>query len=119
MTSPELIEKIRKQVEEGHELRFYNSGPWESVRDEVLKLDHNECQHCKAAGRYHRAEVVHHVQHLEDRPDLALEIYAPATGQRQLGSLCRACHEREHPERLRQRQATEREKNFETVERWD
>lgn len=119
MTSPELIEKIRQQVEEGHELRFYNSRIWDRTRAAVLKLDHNECQRCKAAGRYHKAEAVHHVLHLEDRPDLALEIFDPATGQRQLVSLCRACHEREHPERLRQRQATEKEKSFETVERWD
>lgn len=119
MTSPELIEKIRRQVEEGHEERFYNSGPWESVRDDVLKLDHNECQHCKAKGHFHTAEVVHHVKHLKDRPDLALEIYDPATGERQLVALCRGCHEIEHPERLRKRQATKRKKTFETVERWD
>lgn len=119
MTSQEQVEKIRKQVEEGHELRFYNSRIWDRTREKVLKMDHNECQRCKAAGRYRKAEVVHHVQHLEDRPDLALEIFDPATGQRQLISLCRACHEREHPERLRQRQPAERGESFETEERWD
>ncbi len=78
-------------------LRFYLGSEWKAVRDEVLRLDHNECQMCKAQGKYTKAQVVHHVQHLKDRPDLALSIWH--RGQRQLVSLCNECHNKVHPEK--------------------
>lgn len=78
-------------------LRFYLGSEWKAVRDEVLRLDHNECQMCKAQGKYTKAQVVHHVQHLKDRPDLALTIWH--RGQRQLVSLCNECHNKAHPEK--------------------
>lgn len=56
--------------------RFYCSTKWQRIRDKVMRLDHYECQLCKS--KYHRiskASMVHHVHHLEDYPNLALEIY--------------------------------------------
>jgi 5-methylcytosine-specific restriction protein A len=47
------------------------------------------CVRCAERGRYVRATVVHHIQPVEDRPDLRLE---PGN----LMPLCRDCHEREH-----------------------
>lgn len=81
---------------------FYLSGPWRRRRVDVLALDHGECVYCKAHNRYRKATEVHHVQHLRARPDLALSIwYEDEQGRlrRNLVSLCRACHEAQHPER--------------------
>ena len=100
----------------GHEAKFYSWGEWRKLRQAVLSLDHWECVRCRSRGRYSRAVLVHHVQHLTDRPDLALSIFDPATGQRQLVSVCKACHEELHPESLRETPAA---KPPLTQERWD
>lgn len=101
--------------------RFYTWTPWIHLRDYVLKdLDKGECQLCKQRGRHRRATHVHHVNHLRDHPELALEIWYTdiKTGEkkRQLISLCRWCHEEQHPERLRQHQ--KKKSGFTTEERW-
>lgn len=100
----------------GQEYKFYSWPKWRSLRAEVLRLDHYECQHCKAAGRYSRGYIVHHVKHLRERPDLALSVVDPDTGQRQLETLCKHCHELEHPESQRQFQP---QAPPITAERWD
>ena len=97
----------------GREHDFYTWTEWRIRRAEVLRLDHYECQHCKAAGRYRRADIVHHVKHLRDRPDLALSIWDG--DERQLVSVCKACHEAEHPESLRKWETVPPV----TAERWD
>ena len=79
-------------------------------------MDHNDCLVCKAMGRRKAAEIVHHVKHLRDRPDLALSVYDPDTGERQLVSVCKRCHEELHPEWLRQYKITAIPV---TEERWD
>ena len=97
---------------------FYKWSKWLQVRQQVLSLDRNECQLCRNKyHRYRRADTVHHVNHLKDRPDLALEIYYenPATHKRErnLIALCHDCHEEVHGYRI---------KNFSepiTPERWD
>ena len=79
--------------------RFYCSTKWQRIRDKVMRLDHYECQLCKS--KYHRirkASMVHHVHHLEDYPNLALEIY-DEEGNRNLISLCNSCHNEVHPEK--------------------
>lgn len=92
---------IKSLVDAGQELQFYTSAMWKRKRAEVLSLDKHECQLCKQRGKYTRAGIVHHVKHLRDRPDLALCVRDPETGGRQLVSLCRACHEEQHPERFK------------------
>lgn len=77
---------------------FYNSKAWKKLRAAVLKLDHYECQQCKARGIYTRAQTVHHVHHLKDRWDLRLSLH-DENGDRQLVSLCNECHNAEHPEK--------------------
>lgn len=86
---------------------------------EVLESDRWECQVHKARGRYRRAELVHHVIHLGDRPELGLaDSYVDEQGveHRQLISVCRECHETVcHPERMRRAE----KKGFVAEERWD
>ena len=106
-------------VDGGREHDFYCSAAWRRKRDEILRRDRYECQICKSKGKYTRADLVHHVQHLRDRPDLALEdTYLGDDGieHRQLLSVCRGCHETVcHPERMRK----EYKIKFTTEERWD
>ena len=103
-------------IANGRENIWYNEAAWQSMRAQVLKLDHYECQLCKAKGRHSKAVIVHHVKHLKDRPDLALSVWDPDTGERQLVSVCKRCHEELHPESQRQ---FRRIRAPLTAERWD
>lgn len=113
--SPMRLQELTQLISAGQEAKFYDWAEWEHMRADVLALDRHECQRCKAVKhRYCKAVLVHHVKHLKDRPDLALSIW---DGQeRQLVSLCRACHEDVHPER-QWRKVVRRE--YVTQERWD
>lgn len=96
---------------------FYTWSKWLKLRLDVLEEDKNECQKCKSRGRYKKAVVVHHVNHVKNNPELALEkFYVDIFGnvKRQLVSLCKACHEEEHPERFKK---NKKEKPL-TEERW-
>ena len=84
------LEKIVRLVKEG---KFYKSSAWEKKRLEILERDNYECQVCKEEGGFAPATTVHHLKHLEDRLDLALD-------DDNLVSVCAACHNREHPERF-------------------
>lgn len=108
-------ETIRTWIETGQEHRFYISAAWIRTAQKVRRLDRYECALCRARGRYSRGELVHHVKHLRDRPDLALEIFDPDSGERQLVTLCKACHEEMHPESLRRIEPQPKL----TEERWD
>lgn len=114
--STRRLVQLQAMIAAGTSDGFYSWTEWEHTRAAVLDLDNHECQLCKARGRYRNAALVHHVQHLKARPDLALSVFDLDTGQRQLVSVCRACHEEQHPERMRK--AAERPAPV-TEERWD
>ena len=88
---------------------FYKTGVWARKRVEILERDNHECQRCKDAGGYSKGNVVHHIKHLDDRPDLALE-------DDNLMTVCEACHNALHPERLKRPELREIAK--EIPERW-
>ena len=106
--------KLKSLIENGTPEKFYSWRAWKRLRQTVLKLDNFECQHCKAKGKYKKGYIVHHIKHLVDRPDLALSVFDGE--ERQLVTLCKACHEEEHPESLRQVVMSSEPV---TVERWD
>ena len=114
MTDAQL-DRLGALIENNNADAFYSWKPWKRLRETVLKLDNYECQKCKAKGKYRRAVIIHHVKHLKDRPDLALSIWDGK--ERQLVSVCKACHEEEHPERVIQYQYKKKDEMFE--ERWD
>ena len=109
-------QQINEWVKDNTPKRFYKSYDWQLRRAEVLALDKWECQMCKAKGKYSKAVIVHHIKHLKDRPDLAMQIYDGE--QRQLISLCRACHEECHPERLKKHYRGKQKKPHPIDERW-
>ena len=113
LTDSEL-KKLIRLIESGQEHLFYTWGKWLIVRDDVLKLDNWDCQICKAKGRRRKATIVHHVKHLKNRPDLALSVFDGE--ERQLLSVCKTCHEEEHPESLKR---ISKHKKPVTAERWD
>lgn len=100
MISAYRLQQLTALLQDGREALFYTWPEWKSLREEVLQFDHWECQLCKSAGRFKPARIVHHVQHLRDRPDLALSVWVD--GQRQLLSVCKTCHEKLHLESQRQ-----------------
>lgn len=110
------LARLQRLVNAGRGNEFYWWAAWLKCREQVLAYDRHECQLCKAQGKYRRAVLVHHVKHLRDRPDLALSLFDPDTGERQLVSLCKTCHEAQHPEALRPLQPP---KPPLTPERWD
>lgn len=110
------VAELQHYIDAGQADNFYKWAVWKKLRNDVLQLDNYECQNCKKKGKYKKAVVVHHVQHLKDRPDLALQIYYH--GERQLVSLCKACHEAEHPERIEKYRWKDKRKEV-TAERWD
>lgn len=112
------LSDLYKLIEEGKEALFYSWPEWEKTRRCVLALDRWECTRCKAMGKYSPAAIVHHVAHLKDKPELALSVFNPDTKERQLVSLCRACHEAMHPERLRPAWQPSAVEPL-TTERWD
>ena len=114
--TPDKLARLTALLAAGRENVWYNSGDWAAVKAAVKQIDHNDCLICKAMGRRRAAHIVHHVRHLRDRPDLALSIYDPDTGARQLISVCKDCHEMLHPEA--QRQYRPRAAPL-TPERWD
>lgn len=114
--TPDKLARLTAMLAAGRENVWYNSGDWATVKAAVKRIDHNDCLICKAMGRRRAARIVHHVKHLRDRPDLALSIYDPDTGVRQLISVCKDCHEMLHPEAQRQYRPS---KTPVTAERWD
>lgn len=72
---------------------FYKSKEWKDKRLGILERDNWECQMCKANGRYSRANTVHHIVELRDKPSLALV-------DSNLISLCGKCHNKIHPDKF-------------------
>jgi 5-methylcytosine-specific restriction endonuclease McrA len=71
---------------------FYESKAWKIRKAQVFRRDGYLCQYCKRYGRIREAKIVHHIKHLDEYPELALE-------PKNLVSLCIACHNKEHPEK--------------------
>lgn len=83
-------------------LPFYNSPAWRKAREIVLIRDNFLCQPCLKDGVLEQARIVHHIDHLKDSPDKALD-------EDNLESVCAACHNKLHPEKGSGEQKEERE----------
>lgn len=74
------------------ETEFLTSVKWKQKRAAILRRDGYRCQHCARYGRASPAEIVHHIKSYDQNPELGLD-------SRNLVSLCKKCHNREHPEK--------------------
>lgn len=85
---------------------FYHTAAWKRARAAALARDRGMCQDCmdlfrQGVGiRPRRAQMVHHIVPIDERPDLALDLS-------NLRSLCFECHNKEHPEKGRERRRRE------------
>ena len=70
-------------------MSFYKSHKWERKRKAILRRDEYLCRQCRRFGRTTSANTVHHIHPREERPDLELD-------DRNLISLCAACHDGMH-----------------------
>ena len=94
-----LAKWIRQLIREGNVEQFYFTDEWKELRLEVLEEHNYECQECLSRGRYTRAQCVHHVNEVKDRPDLALNKYYKdhkGVEHKQLIPLCNKCHNLVH-----------------------
>lgn len=108
---------IRRLIAANNIIAFYKTDDWKELRQKVLEDHHYECQHCLRKGEYTRADCVHHVNEVKQRPDLALsEYYIDGEGKkkRNLIPLCNTCHNIEHEKLLKWQQRNK----FTNKERW-
>lgn len=98
--------RLHRLIDADRAEEFYWTYTWKKFRKQRRELDNNECQRCKRLGRYTEAQMVHHKKPLKEYPHLALSIFNTE-------SLCNACHNLEHPEKMELNK-----KRFENKERW-
>src|SRR5690554_348625 len=95
---------VQSLIDENNLDAFYFSWSWKKLRKEVMEEHKFECQECKKKGRYKRANLVHHVMHVDKHPRFALSKTYKFQGveHKNLIPICKECHEMVcHPERLR------------------
>lgn len=112
-----LSKYIRQLISRDQIAKFYLSDDWKELREDVLETFHYECQECIKKGRYTKADCVHHINEVRQRPDLALSrYYIDDKGQQQynLVPLCNTCHNLIH-DKLGNWQRKDR---FTNEERW-
>lgn len=131
MKADELKKWIEELIDNGELWRFYKSKEWRTLKEQILKENHYECAECKRHGIITRYDVdeegnkrllstVHHVQFVRKHPALALSrtyTYEGKTYQN-LIPVCKACHNKLHPEKRRYRQQTKNDDHFMNEERW-
>lgn len=119
MMDEKLLEFINECIRKDDMHAFYIRSIWKNKRKHIIERDHCECQECKRNGKVtivkpkakekSQRAYVHHIKHLRDYPELALE-------DSNLETLCFSCHELEHTD---ERHKFETGKNkFVNEERW-
>lgn len=103
MDSKELAKWINHLISINRLDKFYHSKYFKKVKREVLREGHYECAMCKEQGKLtivkpeiKRSGVVHHVQEVRKRPELALSKYYIDefnVKHKNLIILCNPCHE--------------------------
>ncbi|WP_078428774.1 HNH endonuclease [Alkalihalobacterium alkalinitrilicum] len=76
--------------------QFYHSTPWRKIRILALERDQHRCLPCWRKGVLTIANTVHHIKPRKEYPELELTLS-------NLESICPACHNKEHPDRGKQR----------------
>ncbi|WP_251868258.1 HNH endonuclease [Enterococcus malodoratus] len=92
--------------------KFYDCAKWRHLRQRAIKRDNHECQMCRAQGKYHQVNNVHHIKEVKLRPDLALDID-------NLVCLCIDHHNEVHDRYVDGQGYKDKDfKNFDSSERW-
>lgn len=94
-----LVEWLIGLIQNDNLVVFYVSSIWKKTKKEVLIEQHYECQECLKKGILTRADTVHHINYVRNRPDLALsKTYIDSNGieRMNLEAICFECHNRVH-----------------------
>ena len=123
-------QQIQKWIADGELWRFYKTKEWISLKTSVLAAGHYECKICRQQGkitrydideqgRKHLLSTVHHVNHVRSHPELAMSraYRDPITNEVKdnLIPVCKACHNKLHPEK---RKNNSKKNCYTNVERW-
>ena len=100
--TPQNIVDFIKSLDKSEIWKFYKLTEWQALRAEVLAEQHNECQVCKAKGKYTPADTVHHIQYVRKHPETALDKTYEYKGNTYVNliAICKACHNEVHTENL-------------------
>ena len=92
------VNEIKKLIASGDTKLFYKDYTWRKLALGIIAEHKHECYMCKQHGKYTRATMVHHVEHLKSYPELAYsKTYTDNDGEHiQLMPLCHDCHEKIH-----------------------
>ncbi|MBC1615319.1 HNH endonuclease [Listeria booriae] len=71
---------------------IYKTSRWAKTRKAVLARDYHLCQECKRRGIIQQGNTVHHIIEVRDDMTKAYDLD-------NLETVCRSCHNREHPEK--------------------
>ena len=118
-------EWIRELISKDELWRFYKTKEWIKLKRSILKEHHYECAECRKLGVITRHDgdrllsTVHHVCHVREHPELALsrwyKDYETGEMKENLIPVCKACHNKLHPEKRKFRISPDR---FVNEERW-
>ena len=95
-----LVSFLDMEVESVSDNPHYNGARHRAWAEKVLRRAGYRCEECRRYGRTDkdglpvRATVAHHIQHLDEHPELTYDL---ANGR----ALCEACHNKMHPEKGR------------------
>lgn len=100
--TPQNIVDFIKSLDKSEIWKFYKLPEWQALRAEILAEQHNECQVCKAKGKYTPADTVHHIQYVRKHPETALDKTYEYKGNTYVNliAICKACHNEVHTEKL-------------------
>jgi 5-methylcytosine-specific restriction protein A len=87
----EVTQRYDRERTDEDERHFYVSSQWKEARNAYLD-EHPFCERCLEEKRITPAVIVHHKSSVKEFPGLALE---PSNFE----SVCRTCHNREHPDK--------------------
>lgn len=110
MNKNELVSWINYLLSIGKIGIFYNCAPWKKLKAEVLEEQHYECQECLKLGILTKADTVHHINYLKNRPDLALsKTYIDKDGKKKMNleAICFDCHNKVHKRFVKKQPLTE------------
>lgn len=68
------VDRIKKLIATGKLIQFYKCKAWRRLRLKAIERDDNECQMCKALGKVHEVDNVHHIEEVKDFPERALDL---------------------------------------------
>ena len=91
-----MLDRLHEWIKDDQLVKFYATTEWRKIRLIALRRDKYLCQYAKRNGLTEKADTVHHVVSVRDKPSLALSLS-------NLESISKSNHNREHPEKIEEK----------------